>query len=155
MSDQNKPEFTSSIPKHLIEGETPAMQYLITELNKNTQATEYLLRRREESGVILDEIKNELKGQGSKLENQAKELVEIRLQTQRTNGSVLKHTAEIANLAQNKDDLKQIVEIKKTVFKLGSSKLFWGFALAILFFGINTGFFAGILKWLFKMFELV
>lgn len=60
MSDQNKPEFISSIPKHLIEGETPAMQYLITELNKNTQATEYLLRRREESGVILDSINKKL-----------------------------------------------------------------------------------------------
>jgi len=118
-------KFTSQIPEHLLINETPAMQFLMNELSKNTQVTQYLLKRREESGEILDEIKAELKSQGGKLENQSKELLEIRLQTQKTNGVVLRHTKEIGELVENKEDIKQIVAAKKIAVKLGTSKLFW------------------------------
>jgi uncharacterized protein YpuA (DUF1002 family) len=143
-----EPHFSSQIPEHLLKDETPAMQFLMNELSKNTQATEYLLKRREESGEILDEIKTELKNQGGKLENQAKELLEIRLQTQRTNGSIIKHTGQIETLEKNTKDLNQIVGVKKFLEKLFSSKLFWTASTVTTILLIKSGFFSLLFQWL-------
>lgn len=75
------------------------MQYLITELNKNTQATEYLLRRREESGVILDSINKKL---------------------DYTNGSIAEAKREIFDLQEKakkqeeiQNDIEDIVGLKR------------------------------------------
>lgn len=97
MSDK-KASFESKIPDHLLVNETPAMQYLMQELSKNTQATEYLLQKREESGEKLDAM--------------TKELVEIRVQTQKTNGTVLRHTQEIDNINKIQKDVQEVIEIK-------------------------------------------
>ena len=142
MSEQSSQKFESTIPQHLLDGETKAMQFLMNELSRNSQATEYLLKKREESGEILGKISD-------KLEHQNKELAEIVLQTKRTNGTVLRHTQEIAELVKNKEDLEQIVAIKKVGFKLMTSKIFWIILAATLFYGVSTGFFFSLLKWAF------
>ena len=103
MSSHKRPQFGSNIPEHLLANESPAMCYLMNELSKNTQATEYLLDKRTESGEILDTI--------------SKELAEIRVQTQKTNGSVLRHTAEISKLNENKEEVDKIVAFKLFVQK--------------------------------------
>jgi DNA repair exonuclease SbcCD ATPase subunit len=141
-------KFSSKVPEHLLESETPAMKYLITELSKNTQATEFLLLKREESGVVLNEIKTELKKQGDKLENQASELLEIRTQTQKTNGSIIKHTAQIQDLNKNTEDLNQIVKIKKILEKLLTSKIFWVSITVVTILLVKSGFFTLFFNWL-------
>lgn len=136
----SSPKFNSTIPEHLLENQTPAMQFLMNELSKNTQATEYLLNKREESGVILEDIK--------------KELGLVHEQTRKTNGTVLRHTKEIAELVNSKEDIQELIAVKKVVVKLGTSKLFWVSTVAFLFFGVQTGFFASILKWVFSSLSL-
>jgi hypothetical protein len=104
-------QFSSRVPEHLLEGETPAMKYLITELSKNTQATEFLLQKREESGVILEGISQKL---------------------DYTNGAIAEAKREIYDLQKKSkkheeisEDLNQIVLTKRVVCKLGTSKVFW------------------------------
>lgn len=128
--------FSSSIPEHLLTNETPAMQFLMNELSKNTQATEYLLKRREESGEILDAISKKL---------------------DYTNGSIAEAKRDIYDLQEKSKkqeeiskDLNQIVAAKNIVVKLACSKLLWTASLAILFFGISTGFFSELFKWVFS-----
>jgi hypothetical protein len=122
MSDK-KISFESKIPDHLLVNETPGMQYLMQELSKNTQATEYLLQKREESGEKLDQM--------------TKELVEIRVQTQKTNGTVTKHTQEIAEIIKIQHEMEDIVAIKHFTQRWLFNKY------ALLFFGI---FIVGVIK---------
>jgi hypothetical protein len=83
MSD-HKVSFVSNIPSHLLSNETPAMQFLMTELSKNTQATEYLLQKREESGAKLDEISAKLDYTNSKTAKVMLELAELQKKKRRS-----------------------------------------------------------------------
>ena len=85
-------KFNSQIPEQLLVNETPAMQFLMNELSKNTQATEYLLAKREESGEKLDEISKKL---------------------DYTNGKIAKNILDVAELqmkAKKQEEIHQDVE---------------------------------------------
>ncbi len=99
MPDLSPESFDSQIPEHLLANETPAMRYLMTELSKNTQATHYLLKKREESGEILTSINQKL---------------------DYTNGSIAEAKRDIFDLQEKakqqevmKYDIEQIVSFKR------------------------------------------
>lgn len=120
-------QFHSQVPEHLLENETPAMRYLVMELSKNTQATEFLLAKREESGKTLDEINNKLTQVDDKLKF--------------TNGKIANAMIQIKQLEEKNEADKEIEqEVKEMVsFKLFAEKyLFNKHALIIvLIFGIG------------------
>lgn len=99
----NIPEFKSNIPEHLLTDISPTDKWLMEEISKNTQVTEYLLTKREEDSKKLDEV--------------------VR-QTTATNGKVAQTIKDISELRQrNKDkeeswiELDKIISIKKFINK--------------------------------------
>lgn len=109
--------FSSQVPSHLLENETPAMKYLITELSKNTQATEFLLQKREESGKILDEISRKLDYTNGSIGEAKRDIFELQ-------GKV-KRQDEI------REDIEQIVTAKKFAEKYLLNK--YAIALVVIF----------------------
>lgn len=70
MSDHQK--FESNIPQHLLNNISDKDKWLMEEMSKNTQATEWLLHKREEDSVKIDEIVKQTKltnGRVTKLED--------------------------------------------------------------------------------------
>lgn len=66
------PKFESNIPDHLLIGVSPTDKWLMEEISRNTQATEYLLTKREEDSTKLDRIEEQCKktnGRVTKLED--------------------------------------------------------------------------------------
>lgn len=117
----SSPDFESKIPEHLLQSETPAMRYLMTELSKNTQATEYLLQKREESGEKLDEISKKL---------------------DYTNGKIAKNILDVAELqlkAKKQEELQEDVEDIVKVKRFAQKYLFNKYAVigfVALFIGL-------------------
>lgn len=108
------PKFESNIPEHLLIGVSPTDKWLMEEVSRNTQVTEYLLAKREEDSKKLDEVVK---------------------QTTATNGKVAQTIKDISELRQrNKDKEDSWIELDKiiSVKKFANKYLFNKYAIAII-----------------------
>lgn len=114
MSDHQK--FESNIPPALLETASPTEKWLMEEMSKNTQATEWLLHKREEDSKKLDELDKKLSF---------------------TNGKIANAIIQINSLEQDKKvkeeswtEINKIISIKKFIGKYLINKY------ALVFIGI-------------------
>lgn len=119
-------KFNSQIPEHLLVNETPAMQFLLNELSKNTQATEYLLEKREESGAKLDEISKKLDYTNGKIAKNILDVAELQLKAKKQE--------------ELQEDVEDIVKLKRFAQKylLNKYAIICIIALSIGLFKIVT-----------------
>jgi len=59
--------FKSNIPKHLLEGATPSDKWIMEELSKNTQATEFCMRAAVEANALIRQTNGRLRVAESQL----------------------------------------------------------------------------------------
>lgn len=104
-----KPSFSSEIPEHLLANASPESKWLMTNISVLTQKTDYLVDK----------------------------MQKVEIQTTLTNGTVKRHTEELAPLKELTKDLSQLVGTKRFIERFAGSKYFWG-TLALVCIGGYT-----------------
>lgn len=101
------PHFKSDIPEHLLADATPQNRYIMENISVLNQKGNWLAENQQKLGTTIDEIK---------------------VQTTKTNGSVIALKAQAA-------DAEEVVKFYKTTKKFLSKKWFWiSVAIAIVLF---------------------
>jgi hypothetical protein len=130
-----RPKFESSVPEYLLKDATEKDKFIIEQLSIIGQQSNW---------VIDETIK-----QSEKLES-------VDTKVSYTNGKVGAAILQIKALEdkntadrEQEEQVRQIVKTKKFIEKFIYNKTFWiGFAVFV-FFGVKTGFFEGVIRWIF------
>lgn len=151
-SNDSKPPFDSEIPEFLLEGSSKKDIWLYNNISILGKKTEYLLDKQEEQG-------KELGNQSIQLDNLDKKINGVDTKLKFTNGKIGSSLLQIKALedkqqeeAALKEDLKGIVEAKKTAKSLLTSKIFYAGAAVFTIGAITIAKSQALQEWLLHIF---
>jgi hypothetical protein len=136
-----RPTFVSQIPSPLLNDASDKDKYILNSLSVIAQSNTW---------TVEEMIK-----QSAKLEELDKKIESVEFQTKKTNGSVLRHTAEITEINKSQPDIAEIVALKNFIQKYILNKTFAIGFFVTTFILWQSGAFLMFVAWIAKSLNLI